>query len=225
MDREELIARLFDLQDAEYREFQRKLIPNIDPDTIIGVRTPELRRLAELMGDCAWFMESLPHHYFEEYQVHSFLLGGGRDFEKTISQVDTFLPWVNNWATCDQLSPRVFRKHREKLLPHIRCWLKSVHPYTVRFAIEMLMVHYLDDDFAPEYPQMVASVVSEEYYVCMMQAWYFATALAKQYQAVLPYITEQCLEKWTHNKAIQKAVESNRITPGRKAFLKQFRMK
>ena len=139
--------------------------------------------------------------------------------------MDEFLPYVDNWATCDQLSPKVFRKHKRELLPHIRRWLDSEHPYAVRFGIEMLMVHFLDEDFDPEYPEMVVSIVSEEYYVRMMQAWYFATALAKQYAAVLPYITQLRLEKWTHNKAIQKSVESYRITDAQKEFLKQFRIK
>lgn len=225
MDRKELLARLLALQDAQYRDFQRKLIPNIDPGTIIGVRTPELRRLATEMGEGEAFTKDLPHRYFEENQVHSFILGNCKDFEKAVAEVDAFLPFVDNWATCDQLSPKVFRKHRAELLPHIRKWLDSAHPYTVRFGMEMLMAHYLEEDFAPEYPELVASVRSEEYYVRMMQAWYFATALAKQYDAVLPYITGHRLERWTHNKAIQKAVESYRITSEQKMYLKQFRIK
>lgn len=225
MTQEALTARLFALQDIKYQAFQAKLIPNIDPETIIGVRTPELRKLAKEMGEGEDFLQSLPHRYFEENQLHGFILANGKDFETAIAGVETFLPYVDNWATCDQLSPKAFKKHRAEPLPHIRRWLASGHVYTIRFGIGMLMSHFLDEDFAPEYPAMVAAVRHEDYYVRMMQAWYFATALAKQYDAVLPYITERRLEKWTHNKAIQKSVESYRITPEQKDFLKQFRIK
>lgn len=225
MREEALLETLFSLQDVKYREMQQRLIPNIDPETIIGVRTPELRRLAKEMEDGDTFLETLPHHYFEENQIHSFLLERGKDFETTIGRVEVFLPYVDNWATCDQLSPRVFRKHRRELLPYICLWLASGHPYTIRFGIGMLMSHYLDEDFDPAYPEWVASVRNEDYYVKMMAAWYFATALAKQYDAILPYISGCRLEKWTHNKAIQKAVESYRITPEQKEILKQYRMK
>lgn len=220
-----IAERLFALQDEIYRDFQAKLIPNIDPETIIGVRTPALRQLAKEMGEGETFKKELPHRYFEENQLHSFLLGNGKNFEKAAAEVDAFLPYVDNWATCDQLRPKVFHKHRRELLPFIRRWISSGHVYTIRFGIGMLMTHYLDGDFDPEYPAMAASVRHEDYYVKMMVAWYFATALAKQYDAVLPYITEGRLEQWTHNKAIQKAVESHRITPAQKAFLKQYRIK
>lgn len=225
MERDQLQQRLLALQDLKYRDFQRKLIPNIDPETIIGVRTPELRKLAKEIAPGDAFKKELPHRYFEEDQLHSFLLGNLKDFEQAVREVDTFLPYVDNWAACDQLSPKVFRRHRKALLPHIRRWLASEHTYTIRFAMGMLMQHYLDEGFDPEYPALVAAIRSEEYYVRMMQAWYFATALAKQYDAVVPYITDHRLEKWTHNKAIQKAVESYRITPEQKEFLKQYRMK
>lgn len=215
--------QLFDLQDPKYRDFQIRLIPNISPDSIIGVRTPELRRLAKEVD--AAFRQKIPHRYFEENQVHAFSLETMRDFDSVLREVEAFLPYVDNWATCDQLRPRVFAKHREALLPHIRRWLASGHVYTIRFGIEMLMCHYLEDAFDPEFPQLVASVTHEDYYVRMMQAWYFATALAKQYEAVLPYIAGYRLEKWTHNKAIQKSVESYRITPEQKRFLKQYRLK
>lgn len=217
--------RLFALQDREYQKFQQKLIPNLAPDRIIGVRTPELRKLAKQISDAEGFKKELPHAYFEEDQLHSFLLAEGKDFNKTVEEVEAFLPYVDNWATCDQLTPKVFKKHHRELLTHIRRWLKSDHPYTVRFAMKMLMDHFLDGDFDSEYPELVASVTSEEYYVRMMQAWYFATALAKQCDAALPFITEHRLEKWTHNKAIQKAVESFRITSEQKEILKQYRIK
>lgn len=221
----ELLDALNALQDPVYREMQVKLIPNIDPETIIGVRTPELRRLAREMEDGETFLQTLPHKYFEENQVHAFLLEQGKDFDETVARVEAFLPYVDNWATCDQLRPRVFAKHHAELMPFIRQWLASDHPYTIRFAIEMLMCHFLDGDFDPAYLELAAKVRHEDYYVRMMVAWYFATALAKQYDTVLPYITEHRLEKWVHNKTIQKAVESYRITPEQKSCLRQFRLK
>lgn len=225
MKRKALLETLLSLQDETYQQMQCRLIPNIDPETIIGVRTPELRRLAKELEDGDNFLEELPHRYFEENQVHSFLLERGRDFETTLGRVEAFLPYVDNWATCDQLSPRVFRKHRRELLPYIRRWLASNQPYTIRFGIGMLMRHYLEEDFDPAYPEWVAAVQDGDYYVKMMVAWYFATALAKQYDAVLPFLSEHRLEKWTHNKAIQKSVESYRITPEQKEILKKYRMK
>lgn len=220
-----IAEQLIPLRDEKYRSFMAALIPNIDPETIIGVRTPELRRIAKAAGEGAAFKQALPHRYFEENQVHALLLERGKDFETVLRDVEDFLPFVDNWATCDQLRPKVFGKHREELLPHIRRWLASEHPYTIRFAMEMLMVHYLDDAFDPEYPALVASATHEDYYVRMMVAWYFATALAKQYDAALPYITERRLPKWTNNKAIQKAVESYRILPEQKELLKAYRIK
>lgn len=225
MQQSELTKTLFSLQDEDYRRMQIRLIPNIPPESIIGVRTQELRRLAKEFEDAEPFLEKLPHGYFEENQVHGFLLERERDYETAVSRVEAFLPYVDNWATCDQLNPKIFQKHRDELLPHIRRWLASDHPYTIRFGMEMLMRNHLDDGFDPAYPELVASVQHEDYYVKMMAAWYFATALAKQYDAVLPYISEYRLEKWTHNKAIQKAVESYRITDDRKAILKKYRMK
>ncbi len=218
---------LFTLQDKKYAAFQAKLIPNIDPGSVIGVRTPELRALAKRLyreTDTSEFLNTLPHRYFDENQLHAFLLSEEKAFEKCIGGVEKFLPYIDNWATCDQLSPKVFRKHKEELLVHIRNWIVSDKTYTIRFGIGMLMQHYLDESFDPEYPSLTASVRSEEYYVNMMIAWYFATALAKQYDAVLPYIEEQKLEKWTHNKAIQKCVESRRISAEQKEYLKSLRM-
>jgi len=219
----ELQEKLFALQDKTYRDFQCRLIPNVKSDTVIGVRTPELRRLAKTVD--MQFRNKLPHDYFEENQIHGFSLERMKDFDAAVEEVNSFLPFVDNWANCDQMNPKVFRKHRAQLLPHIRCWLASGHPYTVRFGIKMLMDHFLDEDFDSVYPEMVAAVRHEDYYVRMMVAWYFATALAKQYDAVLPYITDYRLEKWIHNKTIQKAVESYRITADRKEFLKNYRIK
>lgn len=220
----DLTSVLFSAQDPAYRDFQTRLIPNIPKQTIIGVRTPELRRIAKEMPESDEFLHHLPHRYFEENQVHAFLLERCRDYEKTIALVEDFLPYVDNWATCDQLSPKVFRKHKEELLAHIPQWLSSEHPYTVRFGIGMLMSHYLDEDFSPEYLSWAAAVRREEYYVRMMVAWYFATALAKQYDAALPYLTRHRLEPWVHNKTIQKAVESYRITDEQKAYLRTLRV-
>ena len=223
---DEIIKRLFEMQDAAYRDFQRKLIPNIPPETVIGVRTPDLRRLAkELHGrpETEQFLHGLPHRYFEENDLHGFIISLGRDFDKTMAETERFLPYVDNWAVSDQLSPRVFGKHLPELLERIRIWLTSEHTYTVRFAIGMLMRYYLDEAFSPEYPELVASVVSEEYYIRMMIAWYFATALAKQYETAVVYIEEGRLDEWTHNKTISKAVESYRITDEKKAYLRSLK--
>lgn len=221
----ELQKLLFAHQDAPYGKFMCPLIPNVDPETVIGIRTPVLRKLAKELPDAEAFRKDLPHLYFEENQLHAFSLERIKDFDTAIRELDAFLPYVDNWATCDQMNPKVFKKYRMELFPHIRRWLDSDHAYTVRFGIKMLMDHFLDEDFDPAYPEMVASVRQEDYYVKMMAAWYFATALAKQYDAVLPYIAECRLDKWTHNKAIQKAVESCRITPEQKVRLKQYRIK
>ncbi len=225
---EEIREELFRQQDKTYRDFQKKLIPTVAEDTVIGVRTPALRAYAKDLGKRAEvqeFLEDLPHAYFDENQLHAFLLSGMKDYEACVAGVDAFLPYVDNWATCDQMSPKVFKKHRKELLAKIREWLRSDEPYTVRFAIGMLMEHFLDEDFDPVYPEMVSKVRSEEYYINMMIAWYFATALAKQYDAVLPYITEKKLDVWTHNKTISKAVESYRITPEQKAYLKTLKIR
>ena len=218
-----MIDRLFALQDPEFRDFQRKLIPNLDPERIIGVRTPQLRKLGNQADSD--FRKSLPHTYFEENQIHAFSLEKMADFDLLMDEVESFLPFVDNWATCDQLRPKLFASSQDRLLPYIRRWLQSDHPYTVRFAIEMLMLHYLDGHFDPAYPAMVASVQLEDYYVRMMQAWYFATALAGRYEDMLPYLTEQRLCVWVHNKTIQKAVESYRISDRQKQELKSLRIK
>lgn len=214
--------RLFELQDLKYRDFQAGLIPNIEKDLFIGVRTPELRRLAKEIAndeDTIAFLKDVPHKYFDENQLHAFIISLSKSFDETVKAVDDFLPYVDNWATCDQLSPRVFKKHKKELLPYIKKWIKSEGTYTVRFAIGMLMEHFLDDDFDVRYPKMVSGVKSDEYYINMMIAWYFATALAKQYDAIIPFIENECLEAWTHNKAIQKSVESRRISTIQKEYL------
>ncbi|MCC8139569.1 MAG: DNA alkylation repair protein [Lachnospiraceae bacterium] len=217
---------LWSRQDTGYRDFQRKLMPTVPPEAVIGVRTPILRTCAkELRGteDARQFMTELPHTYFEENQLHAFLICGERDFDACMEELLAFLPYIDNWATCDQLSPKIFRKHHQELLPYIDQWLASEHPYILRFGIGMLMQHFLDEDFDGKYPERVAAVHSEEYYVNMMIAWYFATALAKQYDAVLPYITEKRLDPWVQRMTIRKARESFRVTEEHKEFLAAYR--
>ena len=224
----EIQKRLFELQDEKYRDFQVKLIPTVDPATVIGVRTPELRKLAKELSkrdDIDAFLETLPHDHFDENQLHAFILSGMKDFTKCMTGVCGFLPFIDNWATCDQLSPKVFGKNKAELLAYINEWLQSDETYTIRFAAGMLMEHFLDDDFDIKYPEMVAAIESDEYYVNMMRAWYFATALAKQYDRVISFIEEKRLDKWTHNKTIQKSVESYRISPEQKTYLKSLKIK
>lgn len=225
MRTEQLHEILMGNQDDTYRNLQIKLIPNIQPDTIIGVRTPFLRSIARELEDRELFLDSLPHRYFEENQIHSFLLERERDFDTVIRRIEAFLPYVDNWATCDQLRPRCFQKHRQDLIPFVRKWITSSEPYTIRFGVGMLMVHYLDGDFEDGYLAMPASVHCTDYYVRMMIAWFFATALAKQFDAALPYIANYKLETWIHNKAIQKAVESYRVSPEHKKLLTAYRIK
>lgn len=219
---EEVLQRLFTLQDLKYKDFQAKLMPTVNQESIIGVRTPLLRKLAKEFAkreEIGAFLDTLPHHYYDENHLHGFLLCEDRDFARVVERLDAFLPYVDNWATCDLMSPKVFKRHRDELLPHIKRWIRSDAAYTVRFGIEMLQSHYLDDDFLPEYLSL-AVVESEEYYVNMMVAWFFATALAKQYDAAVVYLEQNCLPQWTHNKTIQKAVESYRISDEQKAYLR-----
>lgn len=221
-------AELFALCDGKYGDFNAKLIPSIDRRRVIGVRTQELRAMANRLHGTAQaeeFLHALPHEYFEENQLHAFLLEYERDYSALIAALDAFLPCVDNWATCDQMNPKSLGRNKEALLAKIREWLASGRCYTVRYAIGQLMRWYLDADFKPEYADMVAAVRSEEYYVRMMAAWYFATALAKQYDAVLPYFTERKLDAWTHNKAIQKAVESYRVSDEHKTALRRLKVK
>lgn len=227
MLQEEILERLTALQDTDYRDFQSALIPTVDKSCFIGVRTPPLRQLAKELSrreDIGDFLAILPHRYFDENQLHAFLLSEMKDYAACIAAVDTFLPYVDNWATCDQLSPKVFRRHKTELLTAIDRWLTYDHPYTVRFAIGMLMQHYLDDSFTEALAEKVCAVRSEEYYVRMMAAWYFATALAKQYDRVLPFLEQRRLDVWTHNKTIQKAIESRRLSPEQKTALRALRL-
>lgn len=224
----EIRKELKKLQDKGYREMQVTIIPTLEADSIIGVRTPALRQLAKEFAkrkDISEFLSDLPHKFFEENQLHAFILSGMKDAESCIRLVDEFLPYVDNWATCDQMSPKVFKKHKQLLLEYVDKWIRSEHTYVKRFAIGMLMEHFLDEDFKTSYLTKVSKIRSEEYYVNMMIAWYFATALAKQYEDTLPFIEKQKLDKWTHNKSIQKAVESYRITPEQKEYLKTLKRK
>ncbi|AET69700.1 putative DNA alkylation repair enzyme [Desulfosporosinus orientis DSM 765] len=224
----EVRRRLFELQDLKYKEFACKLMPTVSPETVIGVRTPDLRKLAREFSkrpEAAEFLKILPHGYYEENNLHGFLIETIKDYEAAVAAVDEFLPYIDNWATCDLISPKIFKKHLSELYEKIKVWLISDRTYTVRFGIGMLMSFYLNDAFRPEFLEVVAGIRSEEYYVNMMIAWYFATALAKQYEATVPYIQEQRLEKWTHNKAIQKAVESYRISDEAKAYLRTLKVK
>ena len=228
MIRDEIITELNNKQDVSYREMQIKIIPNIPADSIIGVRTPELRKMAKSFAgreDIGDFLSLLAHEYFEENQLHAFIISEMKDYEKCMEELESFLPHVDNWATCDQMSPKIFKKHRPELLEHIKEWIGSDKPYTIRFGVGMLMEHFLDEDYDPQYPEMVSKIRSEEYYVNMMIAWYFATALAKQYESILPFIEEERLDVWTHNKTIQKSVESYRITPEKKVYLKSLKIK
>lgn len=221
-------ARLFALQDLKYRDFNRKLIPTVPPETIIGVRTPELRKFAKAFAkepDAAEFLKLLPHKYYEEYNLHGFLIETMKDYSQVISALGAFLPYVDNWATCDLIRPNVFKKHLPELLEQIIIWMASDHTYTIRFGMEMLMTFYLDEHFQPEYLEWVAGIRSKEYYVNMMIAWFFATALAKQYDAAFPLIRQRRLDTWTHNKAIQKALESYRITEEQKMLLRSLKIK
>ena len=225
---EEIRETLFQLQDVKYRDFQSKLIPTAEDDTVIGVRTPELRKAAKKLVKSEGiqeFLEDLPHRYFDENQLHAFIISEIKNYDRCLEEVERFLPYVDNWATCDQMAPKVFAKKKEDLLERIKTWISSGETYTVRFGIGMLMRHFLDEQFDPAYPEMVAGIRSEEYYVNMMIAWYFATALAKQYDAVLPYLVEKRLDVWPHNKTIQKSVESYRISPEHKKYLKSLKIK
>ena len=218
--------RLIACCDEQYKEFQSKLVPNIPKETVLGVRTPDMRRIAkEIRGteEAEGFLAELPHKFYEENLVHFFLIAMIKDFDQCVQAVETFLPYVDCWPVCDQSTPKVFAKNHEKLLPLIRKWMDSDHVYTARFGIRMLMNEFLGEDFQPEYLAWVAGVQGEDYYIKMMVAWYFATALAKQYDESVVYIEEHRLEPWTHKKAIQKAVESYRVTEAHKEYLKMLR--
>ena len=219
---------LFSLRDEKFAAFQARLIPNVAPERIIGVRTPALRKLAKTLrgsGEAEEFLKALPHDFFEENNLHAFLLCEMKDFDACVQAVEDFLPYVDNWATCDQMSPGVFRKNKQALLPYIRCWIASERCYTRRFGTGMLMSHFLDEDFREEYLRLVSDKRSEVYYVNMMIAWYFATALAKQYGAALPYLENRRLDPWVHNKTIQKAVESFRVSDEHTACLRALKIR
>lgn len=208
---------LLEKQDKKYRDFTIKLIPNIPAEKIIGVRTPILRNFAKTlyrdrMPEVRKFLSFLPHGYYEEDNLHAFLLEQIRDLDELLTYTETFLPYIDNWATCDSFSPRLFKKDPERILKKITEWIRSDKEYTVRYAVGLLLSNYLDERFDPAHLELVASISSEHYYVKMMVAWYFSFALIKQYESALPYIENRVLEPWTHNKAIQKARESARIS-------------
>jgi len=218
---------LLSMADLPYKEFNSKLIPTVDTEHIIGIRTPILRKYASQcskLDKIEEFLSDLPHTYYEENNLHSFIIEKTKDFNKLIEQLDTFLPYIDNWATCDSMKPSIFKKHLPELEKQIPHWLDSSHTYTIRFGIEMLMNFFLDDAFDPKYLKWVSVIRSDEYYVNMMIAWYFATALAKQWDATIPYIETQSLDNWTHNKSIQKARESLRITKEQKTYLNNLKI-
>ena len=223
-----IAARLAALADPGYADFQRRLMPTVPPETVVGVRMPQLRKLAKsLRGteEAAAFLAALPHETYEENNLHGLLIGEERDYSRAVEALERFLPYVDNWATCDLLHPKAFDRRPEALPGQLERWIGSGRTYTVRFGLGMLMSFYLDGEFRPEYLDLAAGVRWEAYYVKMMVAWYFATALAKQYAAALPYLEENRLGLWVHNKTIQKAVESYRITPEQKGYLRSLRWK
>ena len=218
---------LFALQDISYGDFQAKLVPNITRELFIGVRVPEARKLAKRIAkesEASKFLKDLPHKYYDENILHALLISEIKDYDACIEEIDKFLQYVDNWAVCDIISPKIFKTNKTALLEKIKEWSASKKTYTCRFGIEMLMSHFLDDDFKPEYLEIPVSVHSEEYYVRMVIAWFFATALAKQWDTTIKYIEDHRLDAWTHNKAIQKARESRRITPKQKEYLKSLKM-
>lgn len=224
----EITDKLFKLQDIKYRDFQAKLIPNIDINNVIGVRTTDLKKYAkELVKDNNYssFLNDLPHKYFDENQLHAFIISELKDYDKCIEYINIFLPYVDNWATCDQMSPKVFKKYPDKLISNIKKWIKSKKTYTIRFGIGMMMQYFLDDNFKKEYLELISNIRSNEYYVNMMISWFFATALAKKYEDTIIYLENNKLDTWVHNKTIQKAIESYRITNEQKDYLKSLKIK
>ena len=221
-----LYNQLIKVKDDAYRAFQAKLVPNVSPETILGVRTPEMRKIAReifVSPDREAFLSDLPHRYYEENLIHFFVISMIRDFDACVRAVETFLPYVDCWPMSDQATPKAFAKNHEKLLPYIRKWIASEHVYTARFGIRMLMNEFLGEDFREEYPELVANKKGEDYYLKMMAAWYFATALAKRYDETVPYFEDRRLDEWVHRKAIQKAVESYRVSDEHKEYLKSLR--
>lgn len=223
---EEIQKQLFELHDMAYRDFHSRLMPDIDKETVIGIRVPMLRKYAKSIAGTELaekFIKELPHCYYEENNLHMMLITGIKDYDRCLTEIERFLPYIDNWATCDFPAPKCFENHKEDLLPVIKRWIASSETYTIRYGIGMLMRLYLDADFDTEYVRIVAEVKSDEYYVNMMIAWYMATALAKQWDAVIPYIEEHRMSDWVHRKTIQKAVESYRITDEQKKYLKGYR--
>lgn len=221
-----LQKQLFELQDLKYRDFHSKLMPETDKETVIGIRTPVLRKFAkEFAGtsEAEAFLRQLPHRYYEENNLHMMLITGIKDYEKCMEEIQRFLPCIDNWATCDYPAPKCFARHKDQVLEEAKRWISSGETYVIRYGIGMLMRLFLDEDFSSKYLEMTAAVQSQEYYVNMMIAWYFATALAKQWDATVPYIEQHKLSDWVHRKTVQKAVESYRITPEQKEYLKGFR--
>ena len=220
--------QLFGMQDLKYRDFHAKLMPTVNKEKLIGVRTPALRAFAKSYGkteEAKEYLQILPHQYYEENNLHGLLIEQIKDYDTCLKELKRFLPYIDNWATCDMLAVKVVKKHLDTFIDEIYRWMESDYTYTIRFGVNMLMRYYLEDAFRMEYPEKVAQVRSEEYYVNMMRAWYFATALAKQYEKILPFIEEQKLDIWTHNKTIQKAIESYRITPEQKEYLRGLKIK
>ena len=223
----DIISKLFDIQDKKYLDFQSKLIPNIDKDSIIGVRSPDLKKIAKDMyksDTYKLFLDELPHKYFEENQLHSFIISEIKDYNDCVSLINKFLPYVDNWATCDQLNPKCLKKDLDNLIIEIKKWIKSSDTYTIRFGIITLMRYFLDDKFNNSYLELVSNIKSSEYYVNMMISWFFATALAKQYDSTIYIIENKILDDWIHNKTIQKCVESNRISLNKKEYLKSMKV-
>lgn len=221
-------TRLFELQDLKYRDFHAKLMPTVNKEKIIGVRTPALRVFAKKYGktdEAKEYLQMLPHQYYEENNLHGLLIEQIKDYDTCLEELERFLPYIDNWATCDMLAVKVVKKYLDTFIDEVYRWMESDHAYTIRFGISMLMRYYLEDAFQMVYPEKVAQIRSEEYYVNMMRAWYFATALAKQYDKILPFIEKQKLDVWTHNKTIQKAIESYRITPEQKEYLRGLKIK
>ena len=217
--------KLLEMGDDNYREFSSSLMPTIDKSRVIGIRIPLLRKYARSLVDFDGFLDSLPHQYFEENNLHAFLIEREKDFDKCIKMLDAFLPYVDNWATCDSMKPKILKSEPEKLLTHIKTWIASKEVYRVRYAINLLMSFYLDENFDDSFLGLVSDVKSDEYYINMMRAWYFATALFKQYDKTVVYLENRLLDVWTHNKTIQKAVESYRISDEQKQYLKTLRRK
>ncbi|MBQ6125546.1 MAG: DNA alkylation repair protein [Erysipelotrichaceae bacterium] len=221
-----LYDRLIGVKDDAYREFQAKLVPNISPETILGVRTPDMRKIARELFESPErnaFLNDLPHRYYEENLIHFFVISMIKDFDECVEAVEAFLPYVDCWPVSDQATPKAFAKNHQKLLPYIRKWIASDHVYTARFGIRMLMNEFLGDDFKDEYPELVANKKGDDYYLKMMIAWYFATALAKKYNETIPFFEQRRLDEWVHRKAIQKAVESYRVSDEHKEYLKSLR--